>query len=38
VATLVILSIGVMVALWLIYRDGRSLRAGVSLESSRPDR
>lgn len=38
VATLVILTIGVMVALWLIYRDGRSLRAGVSLESSRPDR
>ena len=37
-ATLVILTIGAVVALWLIYRDGRSLRSGVSLESSRPDR
>jgi hypothetical protein len=37
-ATLVILTIGAVVALWLIYRDGRSLRSGVSLESTRPDR
>jgi hypothetical protein len=37
-ATFVILTIGAAVALWLIHRDGRSLRPGVSLETSRPER
>ena len=37
-ATFVILTIGAAVALWLIHRDGRSLRSGVSLETSRPER
>lgn len=38
VAASVILTIGALVAIWLINRDGRSLRSAGEFETSRPDR